>query len=117
MWIDYEFHEFPAQYRIIREIRFFHSWNNQQQFGFLTPNPTLIVKKGMDVELRKRLIKMGYERKRNSRGSLFRIVEKESLKVKTTCFTVVQMPLTMGKDAIFRRRILRHFNTKVRQFF
>jgi len=23
MWIDYEFHEFPEQYRIIREIRFF----------------------------------------------------------------------------------------------
>jgi len=71
----------------------------------------------MDVELRKRLIKMGYERKRNSRGSLFRIVKKESLKVETTCFTVVQMPLTMGKEAIFRRRFLRHFNIKIRQFF
>jgi hypothetical protein len=37
--------------------------------------PTFIVRKGTDVELGKRLIKMGYERKRNSRGSLFRIEE------------------------------------------
>ncbi|MBO7584893.1 MAG: hypothetical protein J6T09_04425, partial [Bacteroidales bacterium] len=37
--------------------------------------PTFVVKKGTDMELGRRLIKMGYERKRNNKGSVFRIVE------------------------------------------
>ena len=37
--------------------------------------PTFIIKKGTDIELGKRLIKIGYERKRNSKGSIFRIEE------------------------------------------
>ena len=35
--------------------------------------PTFTIKKGTDIELGKRLVKMGYERKRNSRGSSFKI--------------------------------------------
>ena len=35
--------------------------------------PTFTIKKGTDVELGKRLVKMGYERKRNSKGSVFRV--------------------------------------------
>lgn len=35
--------------------------------------PTFTIKKGTDIELGKRLVKMGYERKRNSRGSAFKI--------------------------------------------
>ena len=37
--------------------------------------PTFVIKKGTDMELGRRLIKMGYERKRNNKGSVFRIVE------------------------------------------
>ena len=35
--------------------------------------PTFTIKKGTDVELGKRLSKMGYERKRNSKGSAFKV--------------------------------------------
>ena len=35
--------------------------------------PTFTIKKGTDVELGKRLTKMGYERKRNSKGSAFKV--------------------------------------------
>ena len=35
--------------------------------------PTFTIKKGTDVELGKRLSKMGYERKRNNKGSAFKI--------------------------------------------
>ena len=36
--------------------------------------PTFTIKKGTDVEVGKRLSKMGYERKRNSKGSAFKLV-------------------------------------------
>ena len=35
--------------------------------------PTFTIKKGTDIELGKRLAKMGYERKRNNKGSTFKI--------------------------------------------
>ena len=35
--------------------------------------PTFTIKKGTDVELGKRLSKMGYERKRNNKGSVFKV--------------------------------------------
>ena len=35
--------------------------------------PTFTIKKGTDVELGKRLSKMGYERKRNNKGSAFKV--------------------------------------------
>jgi hypothetical protein len=35
--------------------------------------PTFTIKKGTDIELGKRLVKMGYERKRNNKGSAFRV--------------------------------------------
>ena len=35
--------------------------------------PTFTIRKGTDVELGKRLSKMGYERKRNNKGSAFEI--------------------------------------------
>ena len=35
--------------------------------------PTFTIKKGTDVELGKRLTKMGYERKRNNKGSAFKV--------------------------------------------
>ena len=35
--------------------------------------PTFTIKKGTDVELGKRLTKMGYERKRNKKGSVFKV--------------------------------------------
>ena len=35
--------------------------------------PTFTIKKGTDIELGKRLSKMGYERKRNNKGSAFKI--------------------------------------------
>ena len=35
--------------------------------------PTFTIKKGTDVELGKRMSKMGYERKRNNKGSAFRV--------------------------------------------
>ena len=35
--------------------------------------PTFTIKKGTDVELGKRLSKMGYERKRNNKGSAFKL--------------------------------------------
>ena len=37
--------------------------------------PTFTIRKGTDVELGKRMIKMGYERKRNSKGSVFKVEE------------------------------------------
>jgi len=37
--------------------------------------PTFTIRKGTDVELGKRLTKMGYERKRNSKGSVFKVEE------------------------------------------
>ena len=37
--------------------------------------PTFTIKKGTDIELGKRLTKMGYEHKRTSKGSAFRVEE------------------------------------------
>ncbi len=38
--------------------------------------PTFIVRKGTDIELGKRLIKLGYERRRVSKGSVFKMEER-----------------------------------------
>ena len=35
--------------------------------------PTFTIKKGTDVELGKRLVEMGFERKRNTKGAVFRV--------------------------------------------
>jgi len=44
---------------------------------------------------------MGYEHKCNSRQSALPYQRERMSKSKTTCFTIVQMPLMIGKDAIF----------------
>ena len=47
------------------------------------------------------LFKMGYEHKCNSRHSALPYQRERMSKSKTTCFTIVQMLLMIGKDAIF----------------
>ena len=40
--------------------------------------PTFTISKGTDMELGRRLAKMGYESKRQTKGSAFRLKEKSS---------------------------------------